>query len=42
MNEDDFSFPDSYYDGVVCFGPATASELERRKKLPRHTILPSG
>lgn len=34
--------PDVHYDdGVVCFGPVTENELERHKKLPRYTAVPS-
>lgn len=42
MNEDE-SLPilEEYDDGVVCFGPLTDSQLERNKKLPRCTIIPS-
>lgn len=31
----------AYDDGVVCFGPLTESELERHRRLPRHTVVPS-
>lgn len=30
-----------YDDGVICFGPVTESQLERHRRLPRHTIAPS-
>lgn len=30
-----------YNDGVVCFGPMTDSELEKRQRLPRYTVVPS-
>lgn len=42
MNEDE-SLPilEEYDDGVVCFGPVTESQLERFKKLPRRTVIPS-
>jgi hypothetical protein len=33
---------DEYDDGIVCFGPVlTESQLERFKRLPRHTVVPS-
>lgn len=33
---------EEYDDGIVCFGPVlTESQLERFKKLPRHTVVPS-
>lgn len=30
-----------YDDGVVCYGPVTESQLERFRRLPRRTIIPS-
>lgn len=30
-----------YDDGVVYFGPVGESELKKRKKLPRFTVVPS-
>jgi len=30
-----------YDDGVVCFGPVTESQLDRYRRLPRRTVLPS-
>lgn len=32
---------DDYDDGIVCFGSVTESQLERLKRLPRHTVLPT-
>lgn len=34
-------FLEEYDDGVVCFGPTTESQLERLKRLPRRTVVPS-
>ncbi|KAE9534337.1 hypothetical protein AGLY_008427 [Aphis glycines] len=30
-----------YDDGVVCFGPVTEDQINRYKRLPRRTVLPS-
>lgn len=38
---DNYSIITDYDDGVVCFGKVTQSQIERQKRLPRHTILPS-
>lgn len=38
---DNFSILTDYDDGVVCFGTVTQSQIERFKKLPRRTVLPS-
>jgi len=42
MDTDELSLvEDEYDDGVVCFGPVTESQLNRFKRLPRRTVLPS-
>ncbi|KAL4143684.1 hypothetical protein QTP88_005989 [Uroleucon formosanum] len=42
MDTNEISLVENEYDdGVVCFGPVTESQLNRYKKLPRHTVLPS-
>ncbi|CAI6367413.1 unnamed protein product [Macrosiphum euphorbiae] len=42
MDTDELSIvEDEYDDGVVCFGPVTESQLNRFKRLPRRTVLPS-
>lgn len=38
---DNYPILTDYDDGVVCFGTVTQSQIERFKRLPRHTILPS-
>lgn len=42
MDTNELSLAENEYDdGVVCFGPVTESQLNRYKRLPRRTVLPS-
>ncbi|XP_008180617.1 protein PFF0380w [Acyrthosiphon pisum] len=42
MDANELSLVENEYDdGVVCFGPVTESQLNRYKRLPRRTVLPS-